>query len=364
YHYQYDVRALERTAARWIACAAAFGIVLGGAAALVLVAAGQWSSAGAAFSVYLALQPTMWAANAGLFAIRRSVIASLAVLLPTIPVWYGLRLGVSPLPVHAAGLAAADVLLIVAALVCFRREARGGAPARRPLPRAAIPGAIGGYAAWGLVYFLLIFMDRLVAWTGDGRIAFQPGYEAALQVALVPLLLVLPALEYVLARFGQLLRIATRRVDVDAASMGRRNAIRTMTRLVAGCLGAYALLGVGVWLVVHRLGHLLPLHVSQLITEPDTDRAFVIALVAYGAFVVALGISSAYQLLARPWPMVAAGSIAVVADAVVGLVARAHAGPEMASLGLLTGGIVFMAGMAIAWRRHRRRVDYLWFAAS
>jgi hypothetical protein len=31
----------------------------------------------------------------------------------------------------------------------------------------------------------------------------------------------------------------------------------------------------------------------------------------------------------------------------------------MASLGLLADGIVFMAGMAITWRRHRRRVEYL-----
>jgi hypothetical protein len=364
YYYQYDVRALERTAARWIAGAGAFAVILGGGAALALVAAGQWSSPAAAFCVYLALQPVMWAANAALFAIRRSIIASLAVLLPTVPVWYGLRIGLSPLPVHAAGLVAADVLLVAAALVCFRRGARTGASARRPLPRAALPGAVGGYAAWGLVYFLLIFLDRLVAWTGDGRIAFQPGYEAALQVALIPLLLVLPALEYVLARFGQLLRIATRRVDLDAASVGRRHAIRTMSRLVAGCLGAYALLGVGAWFGVHRLGDVLPLHVSQLITQPGTERAFVIALIAYGAFVVALGISSAYQLFARPWPMVAAGSLAVVADVVVGLIARSHGGPEMASLGLLAGGLVFMAGMAIVWGRHRRRVDYLWFAAS
>jgi hypothetical protein len=62
--------------------------------------------------------------------------------------------------------------------------------------------------------------------------------------------------------------------------------------------------------------------------------------------------------------MVAAGSFAVVADVVVGLIARAHAGPEMASLGLLAGGLVFMAGMVILWGRDRRRVDYLWFAAS
>jgi hypothetical protein len=31
----------------------------------------------------------------------------------------------------------------------------------------------------------------------------------------------------------------------------------------------------------------------------------------------------------------------------------------MASLELLTDGIGFMAGVAITWRRHRRRVEYL-----
>jgi hypothetical protein len=31
---------------------------------------------------------------------------------------------------------------------------------------------------------------------------------------------------------------------------------------------------------------------------------------------------------------------------------------------LLTGGALFMAGIALIWWRQRRRLDYLWFSAS
>jgi hypothetical protein len=364
YRYQADLRALRRSALRAVAYAALGGVTAGAIAAALLALAGRGSGAAWAFCAYVALQPTMWMANAALFAIRRSLVAAGAILAPTLAVAAGLGADLEPLAVHAAGLALADVLLVVALVVVLRRRTALAPPPRPRLPRAVLPLAVGGYAAWGLVYFALIFTDRLVAWLGGSPIAFHPAYEAALQIALVPLVLTLPGLEHVLVRFGELLESASRDRDPEDALVGRRRALRTMARQVTLVAVVYAALAASLWAVVGRRPDLVPLGAGHLVAGGHAHVALGIAMLAYGCFVVALGIGSAYQLLQRPWPLVAVGAVAVLADIAVGLTARLGAEPENAAFGLLAGGIVFMLGMALVWHVQRRRIDYLWFAAG
>jgi hypothetical protein len=248
--------------------------------------------------------------------------------------------------------------------VILRRTTAVAPPARRPLPRAVLPLVVGGYAAWGLVYFALIFTDRLVAWLGGSPVAFHPAYEAALQIALVPLVLTLPALEHVLVRFGELLEAASRERDPADEAAGRRRALRTMALQVATVTGLYAVFAAALWVIVGRRPGALPLGAGHLVATGDAHVALGIAMLAYGCFVAALGIGSAYQLLQRPWPLVAVGVLAVLADVSVGVTARVGAAPEHAVFGLLAGGIVFMLGIALVWRVQRRRLDHLWFAAG
>jgi hypothetical protein len=364
YRYQSDLRAMRRTAINWMAVGCLGGPLLAAVAALVVVASGGFDAASLAFCIFCALQPGMWVANAVLFAIRRSMLAAGALMAATIPLWWGLHMGLPPLAVHAAALALADALLLSAALVALHRRTRRAPAARRPLPRMLMPMAVGGYATWGLVYFLLIFTDRMVAWTSNGGLAFQPHYEAALQVALVPLVLVLPLLEHVLVRFGELLTEAARNTDADAARTAREQAVRVMRRLVVGAVGAYVLLAVATFFIVTHWGRDIPLGAGRMVARGHAHSALIVALAAYGCVIAGLGIASAYQLLQRPWPMVAVGAAAVIVDLVIGLVARRAGAPENASIGLLAGGAVFAGGMVVAWSRHRRRLDYLWFASG
>jgi hypothetical protein len=364
YRYRGDLRAIERSALRAVGAAAAGGLALGTASAALLALTGHGGGAAWAFSAYVALQPTMWVANAALFAIRHSLLAAGAILVPTVLVAAGLGAGLEPLGVHAAGLALADGTLVAALIVTLRRSTALAPPARRPLPRAVLPLVVGGYAAWGLVYFALIFADRLVAWLGGSPVAFHPAYEAALQIALVPLVLTLPALEHVLVRFGELLEAASRHHDPDDAAAGRRRAQRTMAWQVAIVTALYAALALGLWVLVARRPDAVPLGAGHLVAGGDAHAALGIAMIGYGCFIVALGIGSAYQLLQRPWPLVAVGSAAVLADVTVGLLARVGAAPENAAFGLLAGGVVFMLGIALVWRVQRRRLAYLWFAAG
>lgn len=365
YWFQWDLDAVRRTACRGMALGIAVGAVSGALAAGVAAATGRLGQAGLTLVAFLALQPGIWIANSALFVIRKAWWAGLAVLLPTIPVWAGLRLGLPALAVHVAGLAAANALLVGGAVVLLRRRARGWPAARRPLPRAVLPLAVAGHAAWGLVYFALIFSDRVVAWLEPGgTVAWRPSYEAALQLALVPLVLTLPLLEHVLVRLSEALREAERRSSPDDLPAALRAAERGFARSVLGAGAAYAAMATAVWVLVDRAGASLPLGVGRLVAGGGGRMALVAALVAYGLFVLALGVCAAFQLLGRPWPMVAAGAPAVAVDLAVGLAARAHGPPEAAALGLVAGGAVFAAIALAMWLRTRRRLDYWWYASG
>jgi hypothetical protein len=364
YRHQSDRRAMRRTALNWMGFACLAGPALAAMAAATFALTAGFGPGALAFCTYCALQPAMWVANSVLFAIRRSSLAAVALMAATLPIWWALRMGLPALAVHAAGLALADALLLGTALVALHRLTRRADAARRPLPRMLMPMAVGGYAAWGLIYFLLIFTDRLVAWTSNGGLAFQPHYEAALQIALVPLVLVLPMLEHVLVRFGELLETAARNTDPDDAGETRRDAVRAMRRLVLGALGVYATLAATTFVVATRWGSELPLGAGRMVAAGHAHTALVVALVAYGCVIAALGVASAYQLLQRPWPMVAIGAAAVLVDLAIGLIARRAGAPENACIGLLAGSVVFAGGMFLAWSRHQRRLDYLWFAAG
>lgn len=364
YWFQWDVRAVQRTATRWVAAGALAGVAAAAAAAAALAVAGRLDAAGATFVGFLALQPALWMGNSALFVIRQAHVAAVAVLVPTVGLWAALRAGAPPVAAHVAGLAAADVLLLGAGWWLMRRRARGWPQARPPLPRALMPRAIGGYAAWGLVYFGLIFGDRLVAWWAGGGMQWRPAYEAALQIALVPMLLTLPILEHIVVRLGEDLKAAER----SAAPARRGDALRRVESAflgaVATAVAVYAGLAVAVWLTVEHAGDRLPLDVGRLVGHGEGRLVLLVALVADGVVIAALGLGSAYQLLGRPWPMVAAGAPAVVADIAVAALARHAGAPEHAVFGLLAGGVCFAAGMAVAWRGTRRRLGYWWYAAS
>lgn len=364
YWFQDDLAAVRRTAMRWTAGAMAAGAAAGLLAAGILAAAGRLDATGATFAIVLALQPGIWMANSALFVIRRAQIAAVGIALATIPVWMGLRAGLPPLAVHAAGLAGASLLLVAGAWVVLRCASRGAPPARRPLPRAVLPIAVAGYAVYGLVYFSLIFADRIVAWAGPHGLAWRPEYEAALQVALVPLLLTLPLLEHLLERLGQALRRGERAVAPGGAAAVHRAAEGVFLRLLGLALAAYAAMALVGWAAVARWGGLLPFGVGRLIGAGEGRAVLLTALVAYGFFVLALGIGAAFQLLGRPWPMAAAGALALVVDVAVGVGARLHGPPGAASLGLLAGGVAFALAMAGFWLATRRRLGYWWYAAG
>jgi FtsH-binding integral membrane protein len=201
-----------------------------------------------------------------------------------------------------------------------------------------------------------------VAWAGPDGAAFRPAYEAALQLALVPLLLVQPALEIILVRLSRDLQDAQDAQPADLEAANRR-VTRRFLRRVAAVTAAYCALAAGVWLVAAEWGPSLPLGLGELVQEPEGRLALWAALVGYGCLVAALGLCAAFQLLSRPGPMVVAGALAVAVNLTVGLVGRAVGPPGAAALGLLAGCAAFLLGMLVAWARARRRLDHLWCTA-
>jgi len=362
YWYQYDPRALARTVVRWTLAAVGCGA---GCAVIALA----WSTAvGSApgFTVALVgvllLQGPIWTCTSALYVIGRAWLGGVALVVPVVPLWLALRAGATPLPAHLIALAAADALLIGATWWALVQLPSRSVPARDPLPASLMALSVGGFAAWGAVYYLLLFGDRLVAWVTPSGAHFAPGYEAALELALVPLVFAMPILEFTLIRVAeQIEQLQDGGGLEDVGQLGIRIQ-HVLARTVSAALALYAALACLVLLVARETDRIMPDNAGAAVQHGAGWTALVTALAAYAFLILGIGIGTVYQLVSRPWMLVRAGAVGVVVNLTVGALARHAIGPQAAAYGLAAGTAAFAMVMLITWRTTRSKIAQWWAA--
>jgi hypothetical protein len=362
YWYQYDPRALARTVARWTLAAVACGAVCALIAIVWAALAGSATGFTVALAAVLLLQGPIWTCTSALYVIGRAWMGGVALVVPIVPLWLALRAGASPLPAHLIALAAADALLIGATWWSLARLPARSVPARDPLPAPLMALSVGGFAAWGAVYYLLLFGDRLVAWVTPSGAHFAPGYETALELALIPLVFAMPILEFTLIRVAEHieeLQDESGLADVEQVGV-RIQAV--LTRTVGAALALYAGLACLVLVLARATDRLLPDSAGAAVQHGAGWTALVTATAAYGFLILGLGIGTVFQLVARPWMLVRAGAVGVVVNLVVGATMRQGSGPQAAAYGLVAGTAAFALMMLFTWRASRPKIAQWWAA--
>ena len=362
YWYQYDPRALARTVARWtiaaVGCGALCALVAIGWATLV----GSATGFTVAIAAVLLLQGPIWTCTSTLYVIGRAWVGGVVLVAPIIPLWLALRAGATPLPAHLIALAGAAALLIGATWWSLAQLPARSGPTRDPLPAPLMALSVGGFAAWGAVYYLLLFGDRLVAWVTPSGAQFAPGYETALELALIPLVFAMPILEFTLIRVAEHMEELQ-----DAAGLGdvERLGIRiqaVLVRTVGAALALYAGLACLVLVLARATDRLLPDHAGAAVQHGAGWTALVTAIAAYGFLILGLGVGTVFQLVARPWMLVRAGAVGVVVNLVVGASLRHGSGPHAAAFGLVAGTAAFAIMMLVTWRACRSKIAQWWAA--
>jgi hypothetical protein len=274
---------------------------------------------------------------------------------------------------HAAGMSTAIVLIAAYSIVLLRRRAKRTdsflKSSRLPHPPVRIY-AVAPYFLYGVLYFVNLFVDRLVSWSAPNPepppyvIWFRTSYELGMDWALLSLVLTLAALEYMIHEFSYHQIFIQRSVQNDAIGdyisfykkFFRRN---LLTNFVIGLVS----IGVSYFgiLSLRRFDYIK--EGRDFFSSPVTFRVFWAA--AFGYFFLALGLYNClfFFTLSRPEFAIRSIIAGLGVNVVVSLVLSRWIHYEFGVGGLVAGSVVF-ALMTINYaRQFFDRLDYYYYAA-
>lgn len=247
---------------------------------------------------------------------------------------------------------------VVADVFVLRRVARTPhqtVDAARPPRVGAVLRSVGGYAAYGSSFFLLIIVDQLIAgglWQGE--FVYNGRYELAVGVGL---LVLVAALTYAIAvneRFPAVVQDALARYPVNQVARLRRELVSFYRRHLAGLLTVGpAAAGTLLFLVYWFAG--FPGILSSVAGVRSVIGLFGGALTGYILLSVGAMNSGLLFALARPAvPAVSAATGSLVSLLTGGIVGWLWIREAGAVLGLVTGTCLFAVATTLsAWRAVR-----------
>ncbi len=346
-------------------------VLVAGAVGVLAIAAGSAVSLHLALvgAVYYLFLSPLWLALALLYSMERRV---------AVIVVFGLGTGVvsllqlvTPVPIvasHLAGLGVAvAVATVYAAWLLTRLERSSDAAARLArLPRSALLGfGVAPYFAYGILYFALLFLDRLIGWSAGRHplpIWFDTPYEYGLDFALLALVLTLPQLEYAIHRFSS--KLVPVQQAFDATDAGRHNAhfLRFYLRQV-GWLGLVAAVSAG--LMWQALLALRGGRGFLNLATPDPVVLHVFTWGVAGYLLLAFGLLNGVFLfsLSRPRSVLLALVLAVPVDLVTGSVLSREGAYWHSVIGMTAGALIFAVVTTVGAVRVLRRLDYYYYSA-
>ncbi|MCL6452423.1 MAG: hypothetical protein K6T78_02215 [Alicyclobacillus sp.] len=273
------------------------------------------------------------------------------------------------LNIIVAQLAAMTCISVVGLLVVaylFRRSPNRLEHGIQPhLPRVGISVySTLPYFVYGCLYFLLLFVDRVIAWSTNAPgvayfIWFRGDYEVGLDFALVTLVLPLGLSEVLVSRWMNDALEAERHYASQQSEVMNRRFLRAYQRgirwMAVVATGSALLVYFGVkWLLDHYLMR-LPQSVSL---TPNSNYVFAVGLAAYS--ILSLGLLNAVTMfsLSRPELVVRPLAIAVAANMGVGFLLSRWFGYADAVWGVFVGSVLFAILTSRNIRRVMRRFDY------
>lgn len=300
--------------------------------------------------LYFVTLSLLWLGLSIVYMLQQEIWFSIAVALGIGMVYYMREFRRESIVVsHQAGILTAALFgLAIGTLLLWLREARLRRNRKQPiagrLPRfSVIVYSVFPYFIYGLTYFLFLFTDRILAWTGKAPfrryfVWFQSDYEVGLNWALLSLLLSFGILEFTVYRLGELIPYLSQRFTLLDIPRFTGNVLAFYRRAVSVYIVS-AVAGVVIaFVAVQALAPRVPL-IESLLTRTSVI-VFFVASIAY-LFVVWSLLNNVFLFsFSRPLYALRAVALALVVDLVVGFVLSRVFIYWAAVFGLLAGGIV------------------------
>ncbi|MHB1711490.1 MAG: hypothetical protein ACYCV7_08815, partial [Acidimicrobiales bacterium] len=314
----------------------------------------------------------LWLGLATLYMLQRELLFSVAIALGIAVVFLCYQVvGWNIIVSQQIGILSAAVFSLLASLfflvIQHRRHRVPQVPLSTKLPRPSLLiASVAPYFLFGLLYFVLIFGDRIMAWTG--RMAFREtffwfraDYEVGSNWALLGLLPALGALEYAIYRFSG--HIKARQVLHTLQDVGGFRA--WFLRFYVRQLILFAVMGVvGGVIAYFGVRALLPeVPLIASLFSPISVFVFIFAIIGYLLSFLGLLNVSVFFWLSRPRLAILSVVPAVVVDLGVGFVLSRTIDFYWAVVGFTAGAAVFNVLSFILVLRVLSDLDYYYYSA-
>ncbi len=216
------------------------------------------------------------------------------------------------------------------------------------------------YLVYGSLYYALLFLDRLMAWTAQTAgsaipLIFRGDYELPHDIALIGFVLSVgwahASTRSFYVRVQALLRTST--LDRTAVFNNRMRKFHLMK--VVSFLPAAWLVNLGLWLIAREAGFLV---------TPQAERIAAVALAAFPLLTVGLWNVSLLFALSLPWAVLPPAIAAVVLNGSSGYALSRVGTYDLAIFGFLLGAAAFGIGSSIVVRNRFERLDYFYLVAG
>ena len=348
------------SARRWLK-AGVVGLVLSAACGVGLNAVFLWFHPGimsTALLFHFALG-TFWLAAGLLHVVERQwmvAVATLAglALVPTLHHIVGMELLIAQL----SSVAVAAGISLFGGLASLRRASNEeriyrGVPAKMLF-------LMGPYLAYGTLYYVFLFADRVLAWTASAQssaapLIFRGDYELPLDLALAGFVMIVGWVQLSMKRFFELLNANLPKFR-GGNSEEFNSAMRSFYVRRAGWFLPCTIPAVlGLWVALRAVGAL---------PGQPAETVALLALLATPPLVLALWNVSLLFSLSVPTAALPSAVCAAAANFAVGYLASRTISYEWAVLGYLLGAWVFATLSTMGVLARFRRLDYLYFAAG
>ncbi len=295
-------------------------------------------------TLYTVLLSMLWISFAGLYILRREYFLALITAFAIFVAYELYKRGIPVQWAQSVAITLASLAAALTSLIIFRRRTRGLEPLKGVFVTrlAQLAHGSGIYFAYGLLYFVYIYVDRLVAWSSQTaylpyNIWFRGQYELGMDWSLVALFVPLSLAEVlisaVMRRITNLEHLHRMR---DGAELHRK-----VRRTYFTMLSIFVVLSVFGVLITHvGVAFLAPIRLFRLSIPVAGVEPFVFFWSSWGYVLFSVAIFNVLMLfsLSHPQPALRTLGYGIAVDLAVGLLcAQLFGGYQYAVLGLVAG---------------------------
>ncbi|PSR22636.1 MAG: hypothetical protein C7B45_06175 [Sulfobacillus acidophilus] len=300
--------------------------------------------------LYMVMLSLLWLSFTGLYILRREYFLAFITAFAIAIAYLLHRQGLAVQWAQMVAIAAASLTGIVTSLVIFRRRTRGFESLQGVFQTRLAQLAHGAtpYFIYGLLYFIFVYVDRLVAWSSQTtylpyNIWFRGQYELGMDWSLVALFLPLSIAEVLISTVMRRIENLEHQLHVREAGDLLHSMQRTYFTLLTIFVGISV---VGVLLTHIGVGLLAPLRLFRLSVPVHGVEPFVFTWSSWSYVLFSVAIFNILMLftLSHPQPALRVLIYGIGIDLLSGVLAtQILNGYQYAVIGLFIGALFIAA---------------------